>query len=78
MQVQILSPHMVKRIWLGGPRDGEEIDVPEGSKTIRVPAQSITSFNRMPEPGDMIDVLECKVTPKYVIWPYPGKEKSSG
>ena len=69
----------MKRTWLGGPQDGGEIDVPEDAKTLRYP---LTPFNlsvgKMPEPGDVYDSVECKVTSKYVIWPYPGKEKANG
>lgn len=69
----------MKRTWLGGPQDGGEIDVPEDAKTLRYPLISPRSSFRLPEPGDTYETVECKVTSKYVIWPYPGgKEKANG
>lgn len=67
------------RIWLGGPHDGQIVEVPDEIKYLEV-KQFKGSLNKMGEPNlnpedasVPTETLWCEITPKYVIWPYPKK-----
>lgn len=71
----------MKRIWLGGPLDGGEVEVPDGATTFRYPVAKEAKpllFQEKLESLEAYDTVTCRVTSKFVLWPYPRKEKANG